>query len=179
MTPRTKRSLLALGAAGAITAIVMIGRDVPANSANTPRSPVGSARAAAARDVTVTDLRLVPLQGTSAGLGTVERNLFRFGERRQAAPPLNASAPSTLLAPVGASGPTAPPAIPLRYIGLFDAPSQAGRVAILSDGRGNVFYGREGDVIEGRYLVLTVSPVSADLSHLNGGGRQTIRLSGQ
>jgi len=67
----------------------------------------------------------------------------------------------------------------LRYIGLLDAPAQAGRVAVLSDGRGNVFYGKEGDTIEGRYLMLRVGPISADLSYLDGRGRQTIRLSGQ
>jgi hypothetical protein len=67
----------------------------------------------------------------------------------------------------------------LRYIGLLDAPAQAGRVAVLSDGRGNVFYGREGDTIEGRYRVLQVSPVATELSYLDGRGRQTIRLSGQ
>jgi hypothetical protein len=67
----------------------------------------------------------------------------------------------------------------LKYIGLLDAPAQAGRVAILSDGRGNIFHAREGDTIEGRYLVLQVSPVAAELSYLDGRGRQTIRLSGQ
>jgi hypothetical protein len=62
---------------------------------------------------------------------------------------------------------------------LLDAPAQAGRVAVLSDGKGNVFYGREGDTIEGRYRVIAVTPVAAELSHLDGRGRQTLRLSGQ
>jgi phage protein U len=78
-----------------------------------------------------------------------------------------------------AVGPPAVPVIPLKYIGLLEAPSQAGRVAILSDGGGNVFYGKEGDIIEGRYLMLRVGPISADLSYLDGRGRQTIRLSGK
>jgi hypothetical protein len=52
-------------------------------------------------------------------------------------------------------------------------------VAILSDGRGNIIHAREGDTIEGRYLVLQVSPVAAELSYLDGRGRQTIGLSGQ
>jgi hypothetical protein len=69
--------------------------------------------------------------------------------------------------------------IPLKYIGLLDVPSQAGRVAILSDGGGNVFYGREGAIIEGRYLLIQVNPVALELSYLDGRGRQTIRLSGQ
>jgi hypothetical protein len=52
-------------------------------------------------------------------------------------------------------------------------------VGVLSDGRGNVFYGREGDIIEGRYLLREVGPASVELSYLDGRGRQTIRLSGQ
>jgi hypothetical protein len=62
---------------------------------------------------------------------------------------------------------------------LFDAPSQAVHAAILSDGRGNVFYGKEGDIIEGRYRVLRVGADTVELSYLDGRGRQTIRLSGQ
>jgi len=53
------------------------------------------------------------------------------------------------------------------------------RVSIMSDGRGNVFYGKEGDIIDGRYRVLRVGPDSADLSYTDGRGRQTLRMSGQ
>jgi hypothetical protein len=49
----------------------------------------------------------------------------------------------------------------------------------MSDGRGNVFYGKEGDIIDGRYRVLRVGPDSADLSYTDGRGRQTLRMSGQ
>ena len=77
------------------------------------------------------------------------------------------------------TGPPPPPPIGLRFIGLVDAPTQAGRIAILSDGRGNIFYGKDGDIIEGRYKVLKVSPDAAELSYLDGRGRQTIRLTGQ
>jgi hypothetical protein len=84
-----------------------------------------------------------------------------------------------VIAPPQPQGPPPPPPIPLRFIGLVDAPSQAGRVAILSDGRGNVFYGKEGDIIEGRYRLLRVGPDAAEISFTDGRGRQTIRLSGQ
>jgi hypothetical protein len=49
----------------------------------------------------------------------------------------------------------------------------------LSDGRGNVFNGREGDIIEGRYRVLRIGPDNAELAYVDGRGRQVIRLSGQ
>jgi hypothetical protein len=71
-----------------------------------------------------------------------------------------------------------PPPIPLRYIGYLDQPALP-RVAVLSDGRGNVFNGKEGDIIEGRYRVLRIGTDSADLIYVDGRGQQTIRLSGQ
>ena len=77
------------------------------------------------------------------------------------------------------TGPPPPPPITLRFIGLVEAPSQAGRVAILSDGRGNVVYGKEGDTIEGRYRLLKVGVDAVELAYVDGRGRQTIRLSGQ
>jgi hypothetical protein len=67
----------------------------------------------------------------------------------------------------------------MRFIGIVDGPTPTGRVVFFSDGRGNVFFGREGDTIEGRYKVLEVGPDTAELSYLDGRGRQTIRLSGQ
>jgi hypothetical protein len=63
----------------------------------------------------------------------------------------------------------------LKFIGLLDTPER-GQLAILSDSRGNVFYGKEGDIIEGRYRVLKVGPDAAELSYTDGRGRQTIRL---
>ena len=77
------------------------------------------------------------------------------------------------------SGPQPPPLISLLLIGLVDAPTQAGRVAILSDGGGSIMYGKEGDIIEGRYKMLKLGPDAAELSYLDGRGRQTIRLSGE
>ena len=50
---------------------------------------------------------------------------------------------------------------------------------MLSDGRGNVFYGKEGDTIEGRYRMVKIDREVIELSYVDGRGRQTIRLSGQ
>ncbi len=106
-----------------------------------------------------------------------ERNLFRF---RPKAPP--ASAPVVPPPPVVSvpSGP-APPAplapIAMRFIGLVEAPEQAQKIAILSDGRG-IYQGREGDIIEGRYRIVRIGVESVEMTYLDGRGRQTIRLSG-
>ena len=77
------------------------------------------------------------------------------------------------------TGPPPPPPIALKFIGILDLPGRSPKVAILSDTRGNVFHGKEGDIIEGRYKVLKIGVESLELSYVDGRGRQTIRLSGQ
>jgi hypothetical protein len=77
------------------------------------------------------------------------------------------------------AGPPPPPPIPLRLIGMLNAPTQAGRVAVFSDGRGNTFNGREGDIIEGRYRLLRIGADNVEVAYTDGRGRQVIRLSGQ
>lgn len=75
--------------------------------------------------------------------------------------------------------PPPPPRIPLKYIGDMSDPKHSGkRIAILSDARGP-YYGREGDVVEGRYRILKIGVESIELEYLDGRGRQTIRQTGQ
>lgn len=180
MSQSFRRGLLVSGGFVTLIALfVVLQRDeTPANRA-TPR---GIARSAAQQNVPLTEVRLHRLHSTPPDLEDVARNPFRF-TAREAPPSPNrvVSAPAPRMAPAVTvpTGPPPVPPIPLRYIGLLDAPTQAGRVAVLSDGRGNILYGREGDTIEGRYRVLQITPVAAELSHLDGRGRQTIRLSGQ
>jgi len=50
---------------------------------------------------------------------------------------------------------------------------------VLSDGRGGIpMYGKEGDIIDGRYRILKIGVESIEMAYLDGRGRQTIRLSG-
>lgn len=174
----------ALGGAGLLVVVmatrVGVDSEGTAPSAASTRTPATGEPAAV---LPVTDLRLDLLESPRVELGEPARNPFRFQARpappapRSAAPP-PAAATSAPRAAVPSGPPPLPP-IPLRFIGLFDAPGQAGRVAIMSDGRGNVFYGKEGDIIEGRYRVLRVGADVAELAYVDGRGRQTIRLSGQ
>jgi hypothetical protein len=48
---------------------------------------------------------------------------------------------------------------------------------VLSDGRG-IYRGVEGDIIEGRYRIVRIGTESIEMTHLDGSGRQVIRLSG-
>ena len=74
-------------------------------------------------------------------------------------------------------GPPPPPPITLKYIGVLE--TAQGRVAAFRDTGGDIVYGKEGDIIDGRYRLLKIGVESADLAYVDGRGRQTIRLSGQ
>jgi hypothetical protein len=69
------------------------------------------------------------------------------------------------------------PPIALKFIGVVEPEGPAPRIAVLSDARG-VVHGREGEVILGQYRILRIGPDSIDIAHVDGRGRQTIRLNG-
>lgn len=183
MTLPTGRRLYMAGGVAAVVLVIAVSAmrdDEPATpaAAGTTR-PQASSRTPQA--VAVDDVKLELLKDRRPELADAERNPFRF-RPRPAPPPPRAQASEVRpepIVPPGPVGPPPPPPIPLRYIGLMDAPTQALRVAVLSDGRGNVFYGKEGDIIEGRYRVVRISSDATELAHVDGRGRQTIRLSGQ
>lgn len=184
MTLPSRRTLAIGGVGAALLVAVMMARDNEPGDTVAAPARRGAGPAAAAGTIPVSDVKLELLQRTRPELEDAERNLFRFQARpAPAAPPgPRAQAPAAVpVAPPVAvpSGPPPLPPIPVRFIGLVDAPTQAGRVAIFSDGRGNTLSGKEGDIIEGRYKVLKISPDAAELSYIDGRGRQTIRLSGQ
>jgi hypothetical protein len=143
----------------------------------------GGRGAQTGKQTDVTDISLELLRRERGELSAPDRNPFRFERRASAAPPPRSQA-ARRSAPIEVVSteplpPPPPPPIPLRFIGYLQPNDAPGRVAVLSDGRGNVFNGKEGDVIEGRYRLLRVGDNSADLIYLDGRGRQTIRLSGQ
>ena len=74
-------------------------------------------------------------------------------------------------------GPPPAPPITLRFIGILNAASTS-KIAVLSDGKGNVFYGREGETIDGRYRIDRIGVESIDMAWTDGRGHQVIRLSG-
>lgn len=185
MTLPSKRNLAIVAGVALVVVAVTTARDNDATEPTAAAVGRGQAPAAGPATMPVADVKLELLQQKRPEREDGERNLFRFqarpappaaAEPRAAATPPKPAAPPPVIMP---SGPPPPPPIGLRYIGLMDAPTQAGRIAILSDGRGNIFYGKDGDIIEGRYKVLKVSPDAAELAYLDGRGRQTIRLTGQ
>jgi hypothetical protein len=179
-----KRQLSLLGVLGAVLVVFFMLRVGGESPAETPPPPSnGTARAttsAPGGTEPAGDVKLELLQRDPAALAGAERNPFQF---RPKAPPPRAAAPPSSPAealpslPAGPPQPPPPPPITLRFFGLTVV--QGARVATFSDGRGGVFHGKEGDIIEGRYRVLRISTESVELAYLDGRGRQTIRLSGQ
>lgn len=171
---------------GVVVLIVMLAIrwevDSQAGSAATPSNAAGRAAGAGTREAEGVDVRLERLEADRDALTEAGRNPFRFGA---SPPPPRAvrqeepDGPPTFIPPPAVpAGPAPTPPIPLKYIGYVAAQDGA-RTASFSDGRGNVFQGREDDIIEGRYKVVRVDTDSVELAYLDGRGRQTIRLSGQ
>jgi hypothetical protein len=77
-------------------------------------------------------------------------------------------------APTGLPQPAPVPPITLKFVGTFGPPAQ--KIAVLSDGRNPPFYGKEGDIIEGRYRILRIGVESVEIAYTDGRGRQTIRI---
>jgi len=122
---------------------------------------------------------LAPGEGDAPDAG---RNPFRFQPRAPARPAPSPNAASAGPAPVAGAPVTSRPAtsaappIPLKFIGTVAVPG-AGTIAALSDGT-FVYHGREGEVIDGRYRIVKIGVESIVIEHVDGRGRQTIRLTG-
>jgi hypothetical protein len=152
---------------------------VPLPTSNGLGSPV--ARRSAAATPAAPDVRLDALDAERPSPGAARRDLFRF--KPKAPPPAPTSAAPAVTGPAAPppapAGPPPPPPIPYKFVGLVTPEAQpAKRIAVLSDGRNPPVYGREGDIIEGRFRILKIGVESIEMEYIDGRGRQTIRLSG-
>ena len=130
-------------------------------------------------------MKLELLKTAPSELEPSRRNPFQF--KPKAPPPAprpvagadRGAAPVVIAPPMPPvpQGPPPPPPITLKYIGVLE--TSQGRVAAFRDSGGDIVYGKEGDIIDGRYRLLKIGVESADLAYVDGRGRQTIRLSGQ
>jgi len=184
MAPKTRRQLGILAGLLAVLLVVLVyNRDGDPVSATTPAPVRASGATRAGQTVEVEVVRLDALTRARPELQPGSRNPFRF---RAAAPPdpgrsmvtrPNTGVSPAPMAPPVPMGPPPPPPIALKFIGVVEqAPSRL-KLAVLSDGR-NVFYGKEGDTIEGRYRIERIGIESIEMAYIDGRGRQTLRLSG-
>lgn len=164
-------------------AVTFLGRTstTTATSGSSASSSNGRARTASAARITeppatAPDVRLRALDDERPKPIAGDRNLFRFKPK----PPPPPSAPPSIArtTPSVPAGPPPLPSIPLKFIGIVEAPTQAKRIAAFVDSTGHSFQGREGDVVAGQYRILKIGVESIEMAYLDGRGRQTIRLSG-
>jgi hypothetical protein len=186
MEARTLRQLVLLGALLAVLAGLlwwnigsMTGSGVPA--AATRQAARGGPAPAGGTAPPVEDVALESLEASQPEPGDSDRNPFRFGGRQSAAAEGPAAGPVASGVPSGpgplaAPPPAGPPPMPVRFFGIVE--DHGRKLAALTDGRGNVFYGSEGDIIEGRYRIVRIGVESIELAWVDGRGQQTIRLSG-
>ena len=145
---------------------------VAAQSARTPAEAQRVQAMSVVPDVKVDDLKAKPAARVEVG-----RNLFRVQPKPVPQPVLSPAARAAAAAAAAIPPPPPPPPpITLKLIGLVDAPGGAGKIAVLSDGR-DVYYGREGEIIDGRYRIVRIGAESVDMSYLDGRGARTIPLS--
>lgn len=181
MTGKTRKQLGVLGVlVAAFVTVMFVGSrgEGPTGFPGAPSNQTGRT-APQASVPEVADVNLEALKAERDAPADPQRNLFAFRPKAPPPPPRVAPPPPQVVAPPEPVGPPPPPPIPLKFIGVLDAPGAGGRVAILSDGRGNTFYAREGQDVDGRYRVLKIGAESVELSYVDGRGRQTVRLSGQ
>ncbi|MEP6643762.1 MAG: hypothetical protein ABJA69_04660, partial [Acidobacteriaceae bacterium] len=88
--------------------------------------------------------------------------------------PIRAPRPGPV-APQPAPGPPPPPPINLKFFGFANKPGEPKKV-FLSQGE-DVFIAAEGDIVDRRYRVLRISPVSVEVEDVLNSNRQSIPLT--
>jgi hypothetical protein len=147
------------------------------NGAGVAANAAGRGSQVAPHQPAAPDVHLEALDGNRPKPGGSDRDLFRFKPKAAPPPPMQRP-PSPPVAPVPTGPPPPPPVppIPLKFIGTLERSGQ--KIAILSDSAGHVSYGPEGATIDGRYRIVRIGAESIEIAHVDGRGRQTIRLTG-
>ncbi len=83
--------------------------------------------------------------------------------------------PVHVVAPVVPQGPPPPPPINLKFFGFANKPGEAKRI-FLSQGE-DVFIAGEGDIVDRRYRILRITPVSVEVEDVLNNNRQSIPLT--
>ena len=78
-------------------------------------------------------------------------------------------------APVVPQGPPPPPPINLKFFGFANKPGEPKKI-FLSQGE-DVFIAGEGDIVDRRYRILHITPVSVEVEDVLNNNRQSIPLT--
>jgi hypothetical protein len=115
--------------------------------------------------------------------GEARRNPFRFQPKPAPPPPkpviVTPPATSETSKPAPPPGPPPLPPIPLKLIGVLQRANGV-KWAVLTDGKSPTpMYGKDGDIIDGRYQIVKIGTESIEMTYADGRGRTVIRLTGQ
>jgi hypothetical protein len=187
---RLERRQLLIGAAVVVVLGLAAWFSRPAAPAPRPAAPAQarvrggrqSANAAVAAGP-ADPVKLDALKASHDDPGQAGRNPFRFqskpvpkaGPAPTPVPIIESSGPPLPPEPIG---PRPPPPIALKFTGLVTR-ADGTKWAVLSDGKSAPMYGKDGDIIDGKYLIVKIGTESIEMSQLDGRGRQVIRLTGQ
>ena len=181
MAARATRGQIALLGALLVAFAAVVFYNLRATDVPPPAGPgqvaqADPSRAAAARDraESAPPVRLGQLKVEHPEAAEGGRNLFR--DKPKPPPPAPKVAPPPAPDPnAPPPPPPPPPPITLKLIGIVQGSGKP--IAALSDGR-DVFFGREGEIIEGRYKIIKVNVESIDIAYVDGRGQRRLGLSG-
>jgi hypothetical protein len=197
MAAESRKQLPLLVGLLAVLLIVLwwqFGGSTPAPVATTPAArpaapPAAPGRAPAAASTAELFARGVALARLSEDRPAPEeggRDPFRTGVSSPSAGPAGGGStappgpvvppPVTPNVPLQPAGPPPLPPIAVKFIGVVSR-RDIGKVAVLSDGK-NVYYGREGEIVDGRWRIVAIGEESLQIEYADGRGRQTVRLTG-
>ncbi len=160
----------------------------PGSAARRPAAPArpGEPAVGKADDVLARGIGLVRLDEDRPAPDGSGRDPFRSGSpgasggtevRSPTRPAGTVVAPPVVpVGPIVPAGPPPPPPIAVKFIGVVSR-RDVGKVAVLSDGK-NVYYGRAGEIVDGRWRIVSIGEESLQIEYADGRGRQTVRLTG-
>ena len=163
----------------ALVASRMLSSGAAVPSVSTTPAPAGpaSAQGTGKLDPSELDVKLEALNRPAPAGEASERNPFRFKPPPPPPPPPPPKVvPTTPPAQQVPQGPPPPPPITIKFIGVVE--TARGKVGAFTDCRAT-FPGREGEIIEGRYRIVSIGIESAVVEYRDGRGRTTLPLNGQ
>jgi hypothetical protein len=182
------RRTLQLGGAAVVVLLVAAWTLWPSTptAVTTPAPARDRARPAAAADAAtqgpVGGVKLKELAAVREEPGDRTRNPFRFQPKPAPPPPPRPVVAAPVVEaprPAVPTGPPPAPPIPLKLIGVLERANGV-KWAVLTDGKSpSPMYGKDGDIIDGRYTIVKIGTESIEMTYVDGRGRQVIRLTGQ
>ncbi len=169
-----------------VVALALVGRWILSSSGGTPVAASARATPAAATAATprVSKKETVPARSLDPTLrydwlraseDTKYRGSGRNIFRAEVEIPKVIATPVKDQHPGPPPGPPPPPPITLKFFGFSNKPGEP-RKAFLSQGD-DVFIAKEGEIIDRRYKVLHITPVSVEVEDVLNNNRQSIPLT--